>query len=505
MNFYTIHIFPRLIISVFLIALISCNKLKNEKKKLPNIIFVFADDQRADALSISQNPYIKTPNIDSLARNGVRFENCYVMGGHHGAICAPSRAMLLSGKSLFHVYDRLEGIETLPNYLRSNGYQTFATGKWHNGAESFETNFQEGEQIMLGGMSDHFNVPVRDLNNNKLDNLNCKGFSTDIFADASLDYIDKYQLSDKQKPFFCYIAFTAPHDPRSPAPSYLNAYSENEIPLPDNFKPLHPFIFDDFNVRDETLAPWPRTPKDIQSSLSEYYALIQHIDDRVGDLISRLKEHNLYDNTLIIYAADNGLAIGSHGLLGKQNLYEHSTKVPLIISGPGIPKGQTFSALVYLFDLFPTITDYLNFNQPQNIDGKSLMQLINGKKEEVRSSLYTAYRNTVRAIRNMDWKLIYYPQINFKQLYNLKKDPNEINNLANEIKYKFKVEEMMKLLKQHKEFSDDTINLNPYKLQSKEFDYKKLVQKLDPWQPQYIIDKYFPEGTSQKQASVFCK
>ena len=150
MNFYTMHIFPRLIISVFLIALISCNKLKNEKKKLPNIIFVFADDQRADALSISQNPYIKTPNIDSLARNGVRFENCYVMGGHHGAICAPSRAMLLSGKSLFHVYDRLEGIETLPNYLRSNGYQTFATGKWHNGAESFETNFSRRRTNHVG-------------------------------------------------------------------------------------------------------------------------------------------------------------------------------------------------------------------------------------------------------------------------------------------------------------------------------------------------------------------
>ena len=116
------------------------------------------------------------------------------MGGHHGAICAPSRAMLLSGKSLFHVYDRLEGIETLPNYLRSNGYQTFVTGKWHNGAESFETNFQEGEQIMLGGMSDHFNVPVRDLNNNKLDNLNCKGFSTDIFADESIYYRIKIHI-----------------------------------------------------------------------------------------------------------------------------------------------------------------------------------------------------------------------------------------------------------------------------------------------------------------------
>ena len=333
--------------------IISCDRRQaNEIKKTPNILIIFADDQRADALSIAQNPNIKTPNIDDIAKNGVLFENCYVMGGHHGAICAPSRAMLLSGKSLFHVYDRLEEVETLPNYLSKNGFQTFATGKWHNGAESFETNFQEGAKVMLGGMSDHFNVPLRDLDQyNKLNNPHNEGFSTDIFVEATLDYFDRYQASKKEKPFFCYLAFTAPHDPRSPSPKYSDIYSNNEIPVPDNFKPLHPFRFDDLNVRDETLAPWPRTHNDIQSSIAEYYALIQHIDDRVGDLIKRLKKYDLYDNTVIIYAADNGLALGSHGLLGKQNLYEHSTKVPMIISGPKIPKAQTSKALVYMLSL----------------------------------------------------------------------------------------------------------------------------------------------------------
>ena len=110
------------------------------------------------------------------------------MGGHHGAICAPSRAMLLSGKSLFHVYDRLDGVETLPHYLSTLGYETFATGKWHNGASSFEANFQQGNQIMLGGMSDHFNVPLRNLDSKqKLGTVQKDGFSTDLFADAALD------------------------------------------------------------------------------------------------------------------------------------------------------------------------------------------------------------------------------------------------------------------------------------------------------------------------------
>jgi arylsulfatase A-like enzyme len=465
----------------------------------PNILFIFADDQRADALGVASNPYIKTPNIDALAKNGTRFENCYVMGGHHGAICAPSRAMLLSGKSLFHVYDRLDGVQTLPNYLSTHGFQTFGTGKWHNGAASFEANFQEGREIMLGGMSDHFEVPVRYMDAyGKLDSLQSKGFSTDVFTKAALNYLDRYSKSKKDNPFFCYIAYTAPHDPRSPAPAYADAYAEDEIPVPDNFKPLHPFRFDDFNVRDETLAAWPRTTEVIQSSLAEYYALIQHIDNRVGDLIDRLKMHDLYDNTLIVYAADNGLALGSHGLLGKQNLYEHSTKVPLIISGPGIPEQETSKALVYLYDLFPTLVDYLQISQPANLDGKSLLNIIHKEEENVRTSLYTAYRNTVRAVRDKEWKLIRYPQIDETQLFNLDQDPHELVNLASDSLYQTKVTEMMEKLKMHHQSTDDTLNLSPKTIISKEYDYRTLVQKRDRWQPAYIINKYFPKEVDKQ-------
>lgn len=474
-----------------LFLLIGCK----QKPKTPNILFIFADDQRADALGVASNPHIKTPNLDDLAHQGVHFENCYVMGGHHGAICAPSRAMLLSGKNLFHVYDQLNGVLTLPAYLAGYGYETFATGKWHNGAESFQATFQKGAQIMLGGMSDHFKVPVRQMDENRLLGEPIeKSFSTDLFADAALNYLDEFSAGSQENPFFCYIAFTAPHDPRSPAPKYAEAYGEKEIPLPQNFKPLHPFRFDNFNVRDETLAPWPRTPEVIQSSLAEYYALIQHIDDRVGDLIARLKKHALLENTLIIYAADNGLAVGSHGLLGKQNLYEHSMKVPLIISGPGIPKGHTSEALVYLYDLFPTLTQYLEVPIPEEIDGLSLMNLIDQKQLSVRSSLYTAYRNTIRAVRDKQWKLIRYPQIDHTQLFNLEEDPQETNNLATSVAHQTKLNEMFQLLEQNHEATDDTINLTPLKIVSKEYDYRNLKQTPDIWQPAYILNKYFPKN-----------
>ena len=135
------------------------------------------------------------------------------------------------------------------------------------------------------------------------------------------------------------------------------------------------------NLRDETLAPWPRTPEIIQESLSDYYALISHMDKRIGDIIETLKTKGLFENTIIIYAADNGLAIGSHGLLGKQNLYEHSTKVPLIISGPGIPKNETCEALVYLFDIFPTLASMCNLPAPENINGENMTDLIKGKRK----------------------------------------------------------------------------------------------------------------------------
>ena len=154
---------------VFLGALSGCTtrtdesrgKLREDQK--PNILFLFADDQRADALGCSGNTYIKTPNIDRIAQNGIRFTNAYIMGGHHGAISAPSRAMLLSGKYLFNVYDKLDGVTTMPMHFAANGYETFGTGKWHNEQRAFENSFQKGKSVFLGGMSTHPSAPGAEL------------------------------------------------------------------------------------------------------------------------------------------------------------------------------------------------------------------------------------------------------------------------------------------------------------------------------------------------------
>lgn len=462
------------------------------KKPKPNVLFIFADDQRADALGAAGNTYIQTPNIDGLAKSGVMFNNAYVMGGTQPAICAPSRAMLMSGKNVFHVYDKLNGVFTMPMHFAKNGYETFATGKWHNEAQAFEASFQKGENIMLAGMSDHYQVPVRNLGaDGKLSEPIKKGFSTDLFAESAINYINQYTQSSKDKPFFCYVAFTAPHDPRSPRKDYIGMYAPESIPVPGNYKPFHPFAFDNMNIRDETLAPWPRTPNIIQESLADYYALISHMDARIGDIINTLKKNKLFDNTIIVYAADNGLAIGSHGLLGKQDLYEHSTKVPLIISGPGVPKEQMSEALVYLYDLFPTLSSLCMLPAPPAVDGKDLQPVISGAKKSVRDALYTVYRNTVRAIRDEEWKLIYYPERKHYQLFNLKADPYEINNLATNNKYEAKKQELMVKLKEMYKANDDNIELFPAKTLPLEYDVNALKQTPDNLQPQYILDKYF--------------
>lgn len=458
----------------------------------PNILFLFADDQRADALGCAGNNYIQTSNIDQLARNGVRFSNSYVMGGHHGAICAPSRAMLMSGKSLFHVYDRLAGVQTMPAYFAKNGYETFGTGKWHNEKSAFETTFQKAKNVMLGGMSDHFKVPCNDMGaDGKLAPSGTKGFSTDLFAGAANDFLEEYSKGKKEHPFFCYVAFTAPHDPRSPRTDYIGMYPDESIPVPGNFKKLHPFAFDDLVVRDENLAPWPRTPEIIQASLADYYALISHLDAEIGELVKTLKTKGLFENTIIVYAADNGLAIGSHGLLGKQSLYDDCMHVPLILTGPGIPKDKVSDALVYLFDLFPTLCRLSGLPEPSGIDGKDLTAVIKGKAKGVRSSLYTAYRNTVRAVRTDEWKLIRYPRRNYTQLFNLKKDPLEIVNLANRPECQGTVKEMTELLMEGYKSTDDTANMNPTTFLPMEYDYTKLKQKADQWQPEYTLKKYF--------------
>lgn len=478
-----------LFISLCLSLLASCAEKTPVK---PNVLFIFADDQRADALGIAGNQTLKTPNIDALARSGVRFTNAYVMGGNHGAICAASRAMLMTGKGLFRVLDKLEGEITLPMHFAKEGYTTFGTGKWHNEKEMFEASFHYGKNVYLGGMANHYSIPLSDLQaDGTLSQPLERGYSTDLFTEATQEFITGYAQTNQENPFFAYASFTVPHDPYSPRQDYISRYDTAEISLPANFMGLHPFAFDQLNVRDENLTEWPRKPHVVREILADYYSLITHLDDKVGELIQTLKDHGLYENTIIVYAADNGLAIGSHGLLGKQNMYEHSTKVPMIISGPGIPENQVKDALVYLYDLFPTLTDLAGLPTSESIDGLSLLPLISAQSQQVRDQLFTAYRHTVRAVRVGDWKLIRYPERDHSQLFNLAVDPSELNNLATKPEYRAKLEELKNELQAAQKAAGDTLAWTATEILPLDYDHTQIERFPDRWQPEYTLKKYF--------------
>lgn len=297
----------------------------------PNILFLFADDQRVDTIGAWGNPHIKTPNLDKLVDAGFSFRGNYIFGGNSGAVCMPSRAMLMSGRTWFHVDTKqLKGAKLMPELLHENGYVTFGTGKWHNGEESWLRAFQRGRTVMFGGMSDHSKVPVRDLGPDAKLTPQRTGekFSSELFADSVIDFLKNH---DGKKPFFAYVAFTAPHDPRMPPAEQLDFYYRNKPPLPPNFLPQFPFDNGHMTkCRDENLATWPRTEAVIRDQLAEYYGMITHLDGQIGRILQALQNSGNAGNTIIIYSADNGLALGSHGLLGKQNVFEHSMRVPLI-------------------------------------------------------------------------------------------------------------------------------------------------------------------------------
>jgi arylsulfatase A-like enzyme len=462
----------------------------------PNILILLADDQRADTIGAHGNPHIKTPNLDALAAAGFSFRCNYCFGGNSGAVCVPSRAMLMSGKNWFRVDTAsLNGAKLLPEHLQDHGYVTFGTGKWHNGQPSWLRAFQRGRNIFFGGMSDHTKVPVRDLGpDGKLTELRTgEKFSSELFADAVIDFLRNH---DGKKPFFAYVAFTAPHDPRMPPPRYREAYYRQLPPLPANFLPQLPF--DNGMMRggrDENLGAWPRTEAMIRDQLAEYYGLITHMDEQIGRILAALEKSGQANNTIIIFAADNGLALGSHGLLGKQSVFEHSMRTPLIIAGPGIPRGKSTRAFTYLLDIFPTLCDVTGIAPPSDLEGESLRPLWEGKKARVRDSVFLPYMEIQRAVRDERWKLIAYPKIGHLQLFDLQTDPHETTNLIDRPEYAKRVQRLQKLMMQWQTRAGDTLELPTENKQPPRIDLTGRQRTPDQWQPDWIVKKYF--GDSQ--------
>jgi arylsulfatase A-like enzyme len=404
----------------------------------PNVLFILADDQRYDTIGALGYEEISTPNLDALVASGTAFTSAHIMDGSHQAVCMPSRAMLLTGRSLFHLDRQGQGIPhghaMFPEILRSRGFNTFGTGKWHNGPASFARCFSAGESIFFGGMHDHFSMPLHDFDPAGVypedGHTVAQGrHSTDIFGASIERFLDGY---DDPAPFLAYLSFTAPRDLRDTHPRYHAMYEPESLGLPESFATEHPFDNGELGVRDELLAPFPRTPDDIRRHIAEYYAMITHLDDRVGRVLAALKSSGRGDDTVVVFAGDNGLALGRHGLMGKQNLYDHSVRVPLVISGPGIPRGQTNDALVYLSDIYATLFQLVGEPLPDGVEGASLVPVMHSNKGAPRDTLFTAYRGCQRAVRDRRHKLIEYSVDDYRrtQLFDLKADPWETHDLS---------------------------------------------------------------------------
>jgi arylsulfatase A-like enzyme len=439
----------------------------------PNVLFLFSDDQRADTIAALGNKHIQTPNLDRLVQQGTTFTRAYCMGSPHGAVCVPSRAMLMSGRELFHVSLKLEGQATWPEAFAKAGYSTFMTGKWHNERPSAYRAFQEGRNVFFGGMGEPYKLPVEDFSKGEAagkPRLSGK-HSVELFADTAIDFL-KQQKADK--PFVCYVAFNAPHDPRLAPKEFHERYNAARPPLPDNYLPVHPFNNGDLTTRDERLAPWPRTPEVVRQSLADYYASITFVDTQVGRVLAALKESGQYDNTLIVFSSDHGLAIGSHGLFGKQSLYDHSMHPPLIVAGPGIGADKRTDAFCYLLDIFPTLGELAGVAKPEGSDGKSFAAVLTGKEKKARDVIFTAYRDVQRAVRDDRWKVLAYPQINKVQLFDLQNDPGEKKDLAADPAHAGDLERMLKLLADEQKKAGDRLPLKTDKPQPQEFDFTKV-------------------------------
>ncbi|MBP7142250.1 MAG: sulfatase-like hydrolase/transferase [Opitutaceae bacterium] len=416
----------------------------------PNILLIIADDHRADAIGALGHAVASTPHLDTLVRRGASFTRAVIGGGLMPAVCAPSRAALFTGLNPFRA-DADPGIRrggpyevrlrtdigTMPEHFRREGYDTFFCGKWHNDESSLLRSFASGDMIFHGGMCDHERVPVRTLDeiSRGAPERIATGFSTALFCGAAEEFIRGRAGAGgatRANPFFACVALTSPHDPRTPPPSFRARYSVRELPLPDNFLPEHGFDNGELYVRDELLIPHPISPLVLREHLADYYGMISHHDAWIGRLLNVLGSTGQLENTIVVYTADHGLALGSHGLLGKQNLYEHSVRVPFVLAGPGIPERLRSDSLCHAYDLCATLYELAGISVPKEIDSRSLVPAFASNSFRRRDHVGSAYMDSQRMIENQRWKLILYRVAGRErmQLFDLENDPSERSDLS---------------------------------------------------------------------------
>jgi arylsulfatase A-like enzyme len=409
----------------------------------PNIMVIITDDQSPFTLSCYGNEVCDTPNLDRLATSGMVLDQAYHMGSMSGAVCSPSRTMIMSGRTLWHLPPRgkrrlkretgkTDGKDilnnTIPAVFNRAGYDTFRTCKIGNSYALANALFQT----------------VRDKSCRKAGDED----GSQWHGKQVLDYLASRSAANERRPFLIYFGFSHPHDPRVGRDDLLKKYGAvnrteppttvNPLapPLPLTWLPKHPFHHGHPGLRDEVKVPGvltSRTEATIRNELGREYACIENIDQQIGRVLNQLKASGDLDNTYVLFTADHGIAVGRHGLAGKQNLYEHTWRVPFLVSGPGIRPGSRAPGNGYLLDILPTICDLAGIAIPDTVQGRSLKPVLMGNQATVRDVLYGAYcggtKPGMRCVRKGDWKLIKYDvmdgNVRETQLFNLAENPHE--------------------------------------------------------------------------------
>ncbi len=472
-------------IPAWLLVLVFIMACENEPKK-PNFLFVLVDDQSPfDLKTYDPNSILETPTIDNLAKSGMVFHSARHMGSMNGAVCTPSRHMIMSGRTLWHLPPSAEfqkqtdphpiDEQTIGAVFNRAGYKTMRTCKKGNSYPGANKQFAVIKDATKRGGTEESGSAWH--------------------AKQVLDYLGERELNQESDPFFIYFGFSHPHDPRNGTPELLAKYgavnhkdtssfppaNPKQPALQENYLPAHPFHHGHLELRDEERVSgvWKRRDEQtVRNELGREYACSENIDIQLGKVLKKLEEMGELDNTYIIYTSDHGMSIGRHGLMGKQNLYEHTWRVPFIVKGPGIKAGQQVEGNIYLLDILPTVCELAGIEIPETVEGTSFKPVLDGEKEFIREVQYGVYcggsKPGMRTVKKGDWKLIKYDllegSLRKTQLFNLAENPNEYlpehgktgemqTNLADNPKNADKLKEMEVVLWEQMKANDD-----PYRL-----------------------------------------
>ena len=432
----------KLAFTLALTLALAANAFALTPNERPNFLFVIVDDQSPfDLKTYNPASILDTPVIDSLAAKGMVLDGAHHMGAWSGAVCTPSRHMVMSGRTVWHLPQRRKKNQASPHTPADLADHTMAAVFNRAGYDTMRT-CKRGNSY--AGANKQFTV-VRDATK--------RGGTAETgsawHAGQVLTYLDDRNTAGDPDPFLIYFGFSHPHDVRDGTPGLLAKYGatnhkdKNSLPalhpkqpqLPVNYLPAHPFHHGHPGLRDEVKVSgvWEnRDPATIRNELGREFACSENIDIQIGRVLKKLDAMGELDNTYIIYTSDHGMAIGRHGLQGKQNLYEHTWRVPYIVKGPGIKPGRALGN-IYLLDTLATLCDLAKIEPPKTNEGTSFKPVLTGDKNKIRDTLFGVYcggtKPGIRSIKSGDWKLIKYDvmdgTVRQTQLFNLAENPHE--------------------------------------------------------------------------------